>query len=309
MARARANGIDIEYDEFGSPDDPAILLIMGLGMQLIAWREPFCRMLADRGYRVIRYDNRDTGHSSRFGHLRTPAIPTVVFRGLLGMRQKVAYTLSDMALDAVGLLDALGVERAHMVGVSMGGMIGQILAAKHADRVHTLTSIMSTSGHRSLPRPRREIRRHIFQARPADAARDEVVEHTVRTIELIGSPRYPTDTATIRAHAEEAYRRAYYPEGILRHVGAIVADGSRRERLRAIRCPSLVIHGTDDPLVPVEGGMDTAEYIPGARLELIPGMGHNLPEGLYETLVDLIAGHARSAMPPDRVANRISNRG
>lgn len=294
MARARANGIEIEYDEFGAPEDPAILLIMGLGMQLITWREPFCRMLAERGYRVIRYDNRDTGLSSRFGHLRTPAIPTVVFRGLLGMRQKVAYTLADMALDAVGLLDAIDVERAHMVGVSMGGMIAQILAAKHQDRVQTLTSIMSTSGHRSLPRPRREIRRHIFQARPADASKDEVVAHTVRTVELIGSPRYPTDEATVRAHAEEAYRRAYYPEGILRHVGAIVADGSRRERLRAIRCPSLVIHGTDDPLVPVEGGMDTAEYIPGARLELIPGMGHNLPEGLYETLVDLIDSHART---------------
>lgn len=293
MPRAEANGIEIEYDEFGSRDAPAILLVMGLGMQLITWREPFCRLLADAGYRVIRYDNRDTGLSTRFGHLRTPAIPTVVFRGLLGMRQKVAYTLSDMAMDAVGLLDALKVERAHVVGVSMGGMIGQILAAKHAERVHSLTSIMSTSGHRSLPRPQKEVRQHIFRARPADASREEVVAYAMRTIELIGSPRYPTDEATIRAHAEEAYDRAYYPQGILRHVGAIIADGSRRGRLRAIRRPSLVVHGTDDPLVPVEGGMDTAEHIPDARLELIPGMGHNLPEGLYEQLVDLITSHAR----------------
>ncbi len=295
MPRASANGVEIEYDEFGSPDAPAILLVMGLGMQLLAWREPFCRMLADAGYRVIRYDNRDTGLSTRFGHLRTPAIPTVVFRGLLGMRQKVPYTLADMAQDAVGLMDALDIERSHVVGVSMGGMIGQILAAKHAERVQSLTSIMSTSGHRSLPRPRREVRQHIFQARPAEASREEVVAHAVRTIQLIGSPRYPVEPDTIRTHAEEAYDRAYYPDGILRHVGAIIADGNRRGRLRAIRRPSLVIHGTDDPLVPVEGGMDTAEHIPGARLELIPGMGHNLPEGLYDQLTDLITTHARKS--------------
>lgn len=296
MARAKANGIEIEYDEFGSPGDPVILLIMGLGMQLIAWREPFCRMLADHGYRVIRYDNRDTGLSSRFGHLRTPAIPTVVFRGLLGMRQKVPYTLTDMAGDAVGLLDALDIERAHMVGVSMGGMIAQILAAKQADRVQSLVSIMSTSGHRSLPRPSREIRDHIFRARSADASKEEVVDHAVRTVELIGSPGYPVDEDTVRGHAEEAYRRGYYPDGILRHVAAIVADGSRRARLQSIRLPTLVVHGTDDPLVPVECGRDTAEYIPDARLELIPGMGHNLPEGLYETLTGLIVGHARAAV-------------
>ncbi len=292
MPRANANGIEIEYDEFGPPGAPAILLVMGLGMQLLAWREPFCRALAERGYRVIRYDNRDTGLSTRLAHLGTPSIPKVVFRNLVGLRPKVPYTLSDMALDAVGLLDALEIERAHVVGVSMGGMIGQILAAKHESRVRSLTSIMSTSGHRSLPRARREVTRHIFRERPADASREAVITHAIRTVELIGSPRYPVDEATVRLHAGEAFDRAYYPEGILRHVAAIIADGSRRGRLRAIRRPTLVIHGTDDPLVPVEGGMDTAEHVPGAKLELIPGMGHNLPEGLYDQLVTLITGHA-----------------
>ncbi len=291
MPKARANNIDIEYEVFGGSSDPTILLIMGLGMQMIAWPEPFCRDLAARGYQVIRYDNRDTGFSTKFDGQRPPAMLSMFIRSALRLPMRVPYTLKDMADDAVGLLDAIGVDSAHIVGASMGGMIAHNLAAKYPQRAATLTSIMSTSGHRSLPGADPLVTRHILHARPTSPDREAVIAHIVRTLELIGSPAYPMDEEKRRELAAASFDRSFYPEGFKRHVAAIIEDGDRRGRLQSIRVPTLVIHGREDPLIKVAGGIDTAENVPGARLEIIDGMGHNFPIELWPRIIDLIDGH------------------
>jgi pimeloyl-ACP methyl ester carboxylesterase len=290
VPQVHTNSIDIEYQAFGETSDPAILLIMGLGMQMIAWPEAFCQDLAACGFRVIRYDNRDTGYSTKFEGRKAPSLKSMFFRKALRLPIRVPYTLTDMADDAVGLLDALGIETAHVVGASMGGMIAQNLAVKHAERVVTLTSIMSTSGNRSLPAADPLVNQHLFHARPS-GGREAVIAHNMRTIELIGSPAYPVDEDTRREMASMAYDRCFYPQGFLRHVAAIFQDGDRRRRLRRIKTPMLVIHGRDDPLVPLAGGIDTAEQVPGARLEIIDGMGHNLPIELWPSIIGLIVDH------------------
>lgn len=295
MPQASANGISIEYETFGSASDPAILLIMGLGMQLTVWPEPFCQDLASAGFHVIRYDNRDTGFSTKFDTEKTPSIPWVAVRAMLGIPQRVPYTLRDMAKDAAGLLEALDIQDAHIVGVSMGAMIAQNIAASRPNVVRSLTSMMSTSGRRSLPGAERRVRQHIFQSRPTNGRREAVIEHSMRTIELVGSPAYPVDEQKRRELAEMSFDRCYYPAGISRHVAAIIHDGDRRRRLARIASPTLVIHGREDPLIPLPGGIDTAKHIPGARLEIIEGMGHNLPAGLWPRIVELIAGHAKQA--------------
>ena len=293
MPQVHANNIDIEYEAFGAASDPTILLIMGLGMQLIAWPEQFCRDLASHGYRVIRYDNRDTGFSTKFEGHKAPSMMSMLIRSAFRMPIRVPYTLTDMAEDAVGLLDALDVEAAHVVGASMGGMIAHNLAAKRPERVRTLTSIMSTSGHRSLPGADPLVTRHLFYARPTTADREAVIAHIIRTLELIGSPAFPVSEEKRRELASMSYDRCFYPQGFTRHVAAIIQDGDRRSRLRRIEAPTLVIHGREDPLVPLAGGIDTAEHIPGARLEIIDGMGHNFPVELWPVIIKLIAGHAR----------------
>ena len=295
MPQVSANGISIEYESFGSHADPTLLLIMGLGMQMIAWPEPFCRELAAQGFRVIRYDNRDTGFSTKLDGARSPSVAALLLRSLLRLPIRVPYTLRDMADDAVGLLDELDVETAHIVGASMGGMIAQNIAASFQNRVRSLTSIMSTSGHRALPGADPLVSRHIFRTRPTSGDRDEVIAHNMRTLELIGSPAYPVDEETRREMTSQSFDRGYYPAGFIRHVGAIVQDGDRRKRLATISAPTLVIHGREDPLVPLPGGIDTAEHISGARLEIVDGMGHNLPPGLWPMLVEMIAEHARQA--------------
>ena len=295
MPQVSANGISIEYESFGSHADPTLLLIMGLGMQMIAWPEPFCRELAAQGFRVIRYDNRDTGFSTKLDGARSPSVAALLLRSLLRLPIRVPYTLRDMADDAVGLLDELDVETAHIVGASMGGMIAQNIAASFQNRVRSLTSIMSTSGHRALPGADPLVSRHIFRTRPTSGDRDEVIAHNMRTLELIGSPAYPVDEETRREMTSQSFDRCYYPAGFIRHVGAIVQDGDRRKRLATISAPTLVIHGREDPLVPLPGGIDTAEHISGARLEIVDGMGHNLPPGLWPMLVEMIAEHARQA--------------
>ena len=292
MPKVRANSIDIEHEAFGATSDPTILLIMGLGMQLIAWPEPFCRDLASRGYRVIRYDNRDTGFSTKFEGKKAPSMLSMFLRNALRLPFRVPYTLKDMADDAVGLLDAIGAETAHVVGASMGGMIAQNLAATYPERVRSVTSIMSTSGHRSLPGADPLVTRHLFHARPTANDREAVIAHNMRTIELIGSPAYPLDEEKLREMASMGYDRCYYPQGFTRHVAAIIQDGDRRGRLRTIKAPTLVIHGREDILVPLAGGVDTAEHVPGARLEIIDGMGHNLPIELWPKFIDLIVEHA-----------------
>jgi len=295
MPQVSANNITIEYESFGTSSNPMILLVMGLGMQMIAWPEQFCVELASRGFHVIRYDNRDTGFSTKFDGQRAPSVVSLLIRSALRLPIRVPYTLPDMANDAVGLLDAIDVQSAHIVGASMGGMIAQNIAASHPQRVRTLTSIMSTSGHRSLPGADPLVSRHLFRTRPTSNHRDAVIAHNMRTIELIGSPAYPVDEETRREMVSISFDRNFYPEGFTRHVAAIVQDGDRRQRLGTISAPTLVIHGREDPLVPLAGGIDTAKHIPGAELEIIDGMGHNFPVELWPQIIDLIANHADGA--------------
>ncbi|MDH3363678.1 MAG: alpha/beta fold hydrolase [Gammaproteobacteria bacterium] len=293
MPQVSANDITIEYESFGEPSNPTILLIMGLGMQLIAWPEQFCVELASRGFRVVRYDNRDTGFSTKFDSAKTPSVASLIFRSVLRLPLRVPYALRDMADDAMGLLNALEVDSAHIVGASMGGMIAQNVAAYHPRRVRSLTSIMSTSGHRSLPGADPLVTRHVFRTRPAGKDREAVIAHNMRTVELIGSPDYPIDAETRREMVSISFDRCYFPSGFARHVAAIIKDGDRRSRLRKITAPTLVIHGREDPLVPLAGGIDTANHVPGAALEIIDGMGHNFPVELWPRIIGLIADHAK----------------
>ncbi len=292
MPQASTNHITIEYETFGDASDPTILLIMGLGMQLIAWPEPFCRDLAASGFHVIRYDNRDTGFSTKFDNAKTPGVASLLLRSVLRLPVRVPYTLRDMADDAAGLLDALHIDAAHVVGASMGGMIAQNFAVQHRGRMHSLTSIMSTSGHRALPGADPLVSRHMFRTRPTAGSREAVIAHNMRTLELIGSPAYPIDAETRREMCALSFDRCYFPSGFVRHVAAIIEDGDRRARLQQITAPTLVIHGREDPLVPLAGGIDTAAHIPGARLEIIDGMGHNLPQPLWPRLIDAILANA-----------------
>ncbi len=293
MPRVRANGIEIEYDSFGSPSDPALLLVMGLGAQMILWDEEFCGGLASRGHRVIRFDNRDIGLSTKLEG-RPCASPLEAMQAQLsGQPFQSAYTLAEMADDAAGLLDALGIAQADVAGASMGGMIVQTLALRHPGRVRTLTSIMSTTGARDLPPAKPEAMQVLLTPAPAERAAN--IERAVVASRAIGSPGFPFDEPRVRARAARAYDRSFYPEGMARQLVAILASGSRREALREVRAPSLVIHGKADPLVPVEGGLDTAKSIPGAELLLIEGMGHDLPAGAWPEIIGAISGHARKS--------------
>lgn len=295
MPALSANGLSIEYVEIGEPRAPAILLIMGLGMQLIAWPELLCQGLADRGFRVVRFDNRDVGHSTKINRGNAISLAAAVVRALAGGRIAAPYTLRDMAHDAIGVLDALGIERAHVVGASMGGMIGQIIAAEHPERVRSLVSIMSSSGDRKLPRGNTQVLLPMLWPHTPLFGRERAIRRSMRVFRLIGSPGFPTSQEELRTKVERSIARSHYPPGLARQVLAIAASGSRVEMLRRIRVPTLVIHGADDPLVPVAAGEDTAEKIPGARLRVIPGMGHDLATGLVPLLVDAIAEHCQAA--------------
>ena len=298
MAKVQSNGIEIEYEEFGNPDAPVLLLIMGLGMQLLAWPKPFCELLVAAGYRVIRFDNRDVGLSSKMTGMRTPGMLRMLVSMLFGWKLKRApYTIEDMAADTRGLLDALNIRQAHVVGASMGGMIAQTLAARHPERVLSLTSIMSTSGdHKSSSAEFRDLRKIFLRPQPpANATRDQVVEHMVTTAEFVGSAEHLREVAQLRAMLNESFDRDHDPAGFMRQTCAIVAHGSRRELLRQITASTLVIHGKRDILVPPRGGLDTAVHIRGARMELIDDMGHDLPSALWPTVTGLIIRHCQSA--------------
>jgi pimeloyl-ACP methyl ester carboxylesterase len=292
---ARANGIHLAYEEFGRAEDPVILLIMGLGTQLIGWPEAFCEDLAARGYRVIRFDNRDIGLSQKMDGEQTPNVLKMVAYSRLKFPLKVPYKLEDMAKDAIGLMDALDIPAAHLVGASMGGMIAQLVAGHYPFRVLSLTSIMSTSGRRSLPRTHRKVALHMMR-RPVGADMDTLQEFSLRTWRLIGSPDYQPSDEELRAKIAAGYERSYYPAGYARQMAAIMASGDRVSLLKKIMAPTLVIHGKDDPLVPVAGGIDTARHIPGATLELIDGMGHDLPRPLLPHFAELIGSHAAGAL-------------
>jgi pimeloyl-ACP methyl ester carboxylesterase len=286
-----ANGISIEYDTFGDPAASPLLLVMGLGAQMIAWDPAFCESLAGRGYHVVRFDNRDVGLSEKFESAGVPNMSELMAARERGETPPAAYNLADMADDAAGLLDALEVPSAHVVGASMGGMIVQVMATRHPSRVRTMTSIMSTTGAPGLPASKPEAQQALFTPAPSD--REGFIEHTVRTSKTIGSAPHLLEESRLRTLAAARYDRCYYPVGIARQMAAVMASGSRREALASCTVPTLVIHGRVDPLVPVEGGIDTAEAIPGAKLMIIEDMGHDLPRALWPQIVDAIAAHAR----------------
>ena len=284
----------IAHERFGDPGDPAMLLVMGLGMQMLAWDDAFCELLVAEGFQVIRFDNRDVGLSSKTGGKRVN-----LTAGMLGFTGSATYTLDDMAADAVGLLDELGLERAHFVGASMGAMISQQAAAHHPDRVLSLTSIMAGSGRRALGTlPRPDVLRRLLRA-PA-TNREAFIDEMVEMFGRIGSPGYPGDEAVLRDRIGRSYDRSFHPEGTARQLMAILASGDRRRDLARIKAPTLVIHGAADRLVPPAAGRDVAAAVPGARLELIEGMGHDLPPQLWPRLVGLIAEHAATAAAAQR---------
>ncbi len=293
MPKIDANGIRIEFDTFGDRRAEPLVLVMGLGGQMLLWDERFCESLAGRGHFVVRFDNRDIGLSTHFDSHGAPDLMELMTAAATGKPLSLAYTLDDMADDAVGLIDALGMDDAHFVGASMGGMIVQTVAIRHPSRVRSLTSIMSTTGNPSLPPARPDLLGRL--GGPAPVGRQANVDASVEMWKLISGPGFPFDEAAIRARSALLYDRSHHPEGQARQLAAIMAHGNRAPKLAAVRAPTLVIHGTDDPLVPVEGGKDTAAAIPGAELLLIPGMGHDMPEPLHATLVDAIATHTLKA--------------
>ncbi len=288
MTQITGNGIKIEYETHGDPAHPPMLLIMGLGAQLTLWPIELVDALMARGYYVIRFDNRDIGLSQHFDEAGRPNMLRVMAARLFGVRPRIAYQLSDMAADAVGLLDALKIDRAHIVGASMGGMIAQHVAASYPTRTLSLTSIMSTTGNRAVPRATPEAMA-VLTDRPLTADMPVVIGFGIKAARAIGSPAYPVPETHLRENIERDFRRSFHPVGALRQMAAIMADGDRRELLHKITAPTMVIHGLADPLVPVEGGKDTAASIKGAKLHLIPGMGHNLPLELVDEVAGKIA--------------------
>ncbi|MAM93159.1 alpha/beta hydrolase [Parvibaculum sp.] len=295
MPKAQANGIEIEYESFGSEKDETILLIMGLGAQLTQWPIELCHDLVSRGYRVIRFDNRDCGLSTHIERGRALAWPDAVLSLMQGKAAFVPYTLGDMAADAVGLLDALHIERAHIAGASMGGMIAQHVAFDFPERVLSLTSIMSSSGNPLLPPARPRVYSLFLSPAPPAHDMQAIVARGVKTYEVLGSPGFPTDRETLREWVTRDAARAYYPAGVKRQMAAVMADGDRRAKLRTIAVPAMVIHGEDDPLVPVAAGLDTAANIPGCDIRIMQGMGHEMPLPLLPAIADAIVETAERA--------------
>ncbi len=293
MPQITANGITLEYEAFGDPANPPLLLVMGLGAQMTLWPIELIEALTARGYYVIRYDNRDIGLSEKFGHAGVPDVRKVALMKLFRLRPKLPYRLADMAADAADLLRVLGIDKAHVVGASMGGMIVQLLAANHPEKVLSMTSVMSTTGNRRLPRARPEAMKALMGRPPANASLEQVIPVGITVSRAIGSPAYPAAEERLRDRIARDFHRSFYPQGAARQLAAIIDDGDRRARLKRIGAPSLVIHGIDDPLIPVEGGRDTAANIRGAKLHEIKGMGHDLPLELVEEISDVIAAHAK----------------
>ncbi len=294
MRQIEANGINIEVEEFGDPADPPVLLIMGLGAQMIVWPEDFCRLLADAGHRVVRFDNRDVGLSTWFDGAGVPDVEGAFADGVAGRPAESPYSLSDMADDAVGVLDALGIDSAHIVGASMGGMIAQRVAIRHPDRTRSLCSIMS------MPRfiigdP--EVTAGLMAEDPG--TREGRIEVGIEGSRLLAGDGFPFDEDRTRATAEATIDRAWHPEGTARQIAAILADGDRTEALRGVTAPTVVVHGTADRLIFPQGAEETAAAVPGAELVWIEGMGHELPLGAHQQIVDAVC----------RLVERAGNRG
>ena len=289
-AVARANGIDLCYQTFGDATRPTILLVMGLGTQMLGWDEVFCTQLANRGYHVIRFDNRDIGKSTWFDHEEIPSPVGLIAKMAIGLKPKVPYTLKDMADDAIGLLDALGIAKAHVVGASMGGMIGQQMAIDHPDRLLTLTSIMSTTGDPKVPSAKPEATA-LLTAKPA-ADEEAFIGFYRHLMKVLRAGDFPEDEALDEPRGRAAWKRGYHPAGSGRQLAAIIASGNRTKALADVRVPTLVIHGRPDPLVRVEGGVATAAAIPGAKLIVLERMGHALPLSMWGTVIDAVVAHA-----------------
>lgn len=294
MPQVQSNGLTLEYDEHGDPSHPPLLLVMGLGAQMTLWPIELVEALAAQGFRVIRFDNRDIGLSEKMEGAKAPGVIKQVILGKLGFKPKVPYTLSDMADDAIGVLDALGIDKAHIVGASMGGMIAQRMAIHHAGRMFSLTSIFSTTGNGKLPQADKAAI-DTLTTPPISMEEDALVEHGIKIQAAIGSPGFRPDPERQRARVRDAVRRSVYPAGQMRQMAAIIHDGDRTPLLANVSVPTLVLHGEDDPLVKVEGGKATAAAIPGAKLKTIPGWGHDLPMELVKDVTSAIAVHAHAA--------------
>jgi pimeloyl-ACP methyl ester carboxylesterase len=298
--QVRANGINIEVEDSAAagspPGAPAVLLIMGLGMQLVAWPAAFVQSLVDQGFRVVRFDNRDVGLSQHLDHLPVPNVVWQRVKFRLGLPVRAPYTLADMAADALGVLDALGIAQAHLVGVSMGGMIAQRMALAAPQRILSLCSVMSSSGARHLPGPTATAWRALL-SRPKRSDEQSIVDHYIRFFKVIGSPGFPFDEGVLRERVLAATRRSFHPAGTLRQIAAIAADSRRARELARIKAPTLVMHGKDDPLVPFACGADTARRIGGAQLVGIHGMGHDLAPGVVARLLEALVPHIRCAGP------------
>jgi pimeloyl-ACP methyl ester carboxylesterase len=280
-----ANGISLEVEDHGPTSGEPLVLIMGLGMQLVAWHEDFVAQLVAHGFRVIRFDNRDIGLSQRFDHLGVPNLAFDAVRHRFGLPVSSPYTIADMAHDTAALLDALGLPAAHVCGASMGGMIAQQLAVRHPQRVKSLTLMMTTSGARSLPQPRWKVQLAMLSRPKNPRDVESVIDHYVRIYKLIGSPGFPATDAYLHERLGLAVRRSHRPAAVARQLVAIAADGDRSALLHRVQAPTQIIHGLQDPLVPVECGRDLARRIGGARLDLIEGMGHDLPVPLWPRFV------------------------
>ena len=290
--QVKANGLSIEVDDQGPREAPVVMLIMGLGMQLIAWPQPLVQALLKRGFRVVRFDNRDIGLSQGFDHAGVPNMALAGLRHMLRLPLRTPYTLNDMAQDALGVLDALGIQQAHVCGASMGGMIAPHLSASSPERVASLTLVMTTSGARSLPQPPWAVRRKLM-SRPKGSGANDAVNWIVNVMRVIGSPQYPPDEQALRERALASVQRAWHPAGSARQMLAIVADPDRTPLLSRITAPTRIVHGTEDPLVPVACGDQLAQHIAHAQTDFIPGMGHDLPEALLERFAQGIADNAK----------------
>ncbi|MFK7914888.1 MAG: alpha/beta fold hydrolase [Pseudomonadales bacterium] len=291
MPQVSANGIQLEYDTFGSDDQRPLLMIMGLGAQMTRWPEPLCQGLAASGHYVIRFDNRDVGLSSRLDAAGMPDIAALTGAVMQGQSPTVPYGLEDMANDAAALLDALGLDSANVCGASLGGMIAQTMAIHHPAKVRSLISIMSSTGNRELPPPTPEAMGALLS--PPATNRAGSIERTVEVASIIGSPAYPADPETVRGRAAADYDRSFYPIGTARQMAAATVQQDRRSALAGVTVPALVIHGNADPLVPVTGGIDTHEALPNSQLWAVDGMGHDLPEPLWPEMIERIAGLSR----------------
>ncbi len=295
MAQLNANGLTIEYEEYGSASNPAILLIMGLAAQLTHWPPAMIDALVKAGYRVIAFDNRDIGLTQKLHAKRSPRPARMAIAKMIGLKGLAPYTLKDMAKDTVGVLDALSIERAHVIGVSMGGMIGQVFAAQYPSRIAGFVPIMTSTNNPKLPKPDSKIINEIFSVRTKPRTRDELIDRTIGLWGLIGTKDGGNEPVAFRKRIAAAIDRCNYPAGIRRQIAAIIATGDLRAFSKKIEAPTLVIHGSSDPLVPFQGGLDIAATINGAKVEIIDEMGHDLPPKFLSRITELVVDHLRSS--------------